>query len=878
MKQGVRWLLIAVIGLLLLVGPSILRYLQPNTPPTAYTPPAIPTAAVAAMPIPTATPVGINAPAAVATAVIRRGPVVVDLAHYAMLERNRFQPLAAALATHGVDLRFWLPTVSADVDSFAEFPDQSDALRATLADASALVVISPFFLYSDNEVQVVARFLADGGRLLIISDPDIEGDAARDTNSLAARFDIIFNEDYLYDTVDNDENFTHFFQGGFFDQAAGLEGSRIAFYGGRSIDGAVTPQVRSASTTLSSLRTGQTDFTTAALGGLTANNSVGRVLALSDFDALTDPYVARHDNRRLLDFVAGFLAGGVRNQTIADFPAFLGKEVALIVDSSDPVGANAVSKAAELQRVLEASGRTLQLGATNWLTDNTAAVDAADLIYVAHFEDAERTTTLLADAGFTLETRVVTPTLPASTDALSVPGTPAAPASAPAQTPASQATPGADATTPSELPTLPPAPDVPSTPTLESTPLTLTTAPDDVAQQSPTPTLESTPLTLTTAPDDVAQQSPTPTPEDAPAETATPTAETTAETAPESAAAAADAAGAPDAETPATPETTPEPTPTTQVYLVRGDGIRLLADETLLFIQRTTTGEHKTIAVLGTDNDALSAGLTRLMSRDLTNCLIQDELVICPYAPDATGGGAAPTSTPEAGAAAPPDKGSGDSSRGEDGALILIVDDDRNAVEGDIGEAELYAALLTRAGYSPTLWSTRQSGYPELDVLSNFTWVIWSDAAYGDSGVQGEALRIVGELINNGGKVTLSSRMPFFGVSADPASPIADVVIADGLPALVEGLPETPITLVGDLPEVTPLERNPEPSTGAAIALRRGPASTAADAPVLMLYTDENFDEPKGAKLLIFGMSINWLPDDVAAQLVENMAQVMVAK
>jgi hypothetical protein len=855
MKQGVRWLLIAVIGLLLLVGPPILRYLQPNTPPTAYTPPAIPTAAVAAMPIPTATPVGINAPAAVATAVIRRGPVVVDLAHYAMLERNRFQPLAAALAAHGVDLRFWLPTVSADVDSFAEFPDQSDALRATLADASALVVISPFFLYSDNEVQVVARFLADGGRLLIISDPDIEGDAARDTNSLAARFDIIFNEDYLYDTVDNDENFTHFFQGGFFDQAAGLEGSRIAFYGGRSIDGAVTPQVRSASTTLSSLRTGQTDFTTAALGGLTANNSVGRVLALSDFDALTDPYVARHDNRRLLDFVAGFLAGGVRNQTIADFPAFLGKEVALIVDSSDPVGANAVSKAAELQRVLEASGRTLQLGATNWLTDNTAAVDAADLIYVAHFEDAERTTTLLADAGFTLETRVVTPTLPASTDALSVPGTPAAPAFAPAQTPASQATPGADATTPSELPTLPPAPDVPSTPTLESTPLTLTTAPDDVVQQSPTPT-----------------------PEDTPAGTATPAAETTAETAPESDTAAADATGAPDAETPTTPKTTLEPTPTTQVYLVRGDGIRLLADETLLFIQRTTTGEHKTIAVLGTDNDALSAGLTRLMSRDLTNCLIQDELVICPYAPDATGGGAAPTSTPEAGAAAPPDKGSGDSSRGEDGALILIVDDDRNAVEGDIGEAELYAALLTRAGYSPTLWSTRQSGYPELDVLSNFTWVIWSDAAYGDSGVQGEALRIVGELINNGGKVTLSSRMPFFGVSADPASPIADVVIADGLPALVEGLPETPITLVGDLPEVTPLERNPEPSTGAAIALRRGPASTAADAPVLMLYTDENFDEPKGAKLLIFGMSINWLPDDVAAQLVENMAQVMVAK
>jgi hypothetical protein len=266
------------------------------------------------------------------------------------------------------------------------------------------------------------------------------------------------------------------------------------------------------------------------------------------------------------------------------------------------------------------------------------------------------------------------------------------------------------------------------------------------------------------------------------------------------------------------------------------------------------------------------------MTRDLTNCLIQDELVLCPYTPGAPREDAPPTPAPEAGGAALPDKDATAAPHGEDGALILVVDDDRNAVEGDVGEAELYAALLARAGYAPTLWSTEQSGYPELDVLSNFAWVIWSDAAYGDSGVQGDALRIVGELINSGGKVTLSSRMPFFGVSADPASPIADVVIADGLPELVTGLPSTPIVLAGDLPGVTPLERNPEPSTGAAIALRRGPTSTAAEAPVLMLYTDENFDEPKGAKLLIFGMSINWLPDDVAAQLVKNMAQVMLAE
>lgn len=853
MKPGVRWLLVTIIGLLLLVGPSILRYLQASPQPAAYTPPDIPTAAVAVTPIPTATPIAVVAPpTAETTAALRRGPVVVDLAHYTRLQRNRFQPLAAALATHGIDLRFWLPTVSADVDSLTAFPDQSDALQATLADASALVVVSPFFLYSDKEVQVVARFLADGGRLLVISDPDVEGDAARDTNSLAARFNIIFNEDYLYDTSDNDENFTHFFQGGFLDQAAELEGSRIAFYGGRSIDGAVTPQVRSAATTLSSLRTGQTGFTTVALGGLTDNNSAGRVLALSDFDVLTDPYVARHDNRRLLNFVAGFLAGAARNQTIADFPAFFGKEVALIIDSSDPVGADAVSKAAQLQGVLEASGRTLQLGATNWLTDSADA-GAADLLYVAHFEDANRSTTLLADAGFTLETRVITPTLPASDAAATVESTPTAPTPAPTS---GDATAAPEANTPTplpELPTLPPAPDAPPTLLPENTPLTLSMATDGVAQPPPAPTAAQ-----------------------APGETATPPAETPTASTPETTTEEAATAGATPSITPGSAiAATLAPTPTAQVFLVRGDGIRLRANETLLFLQRTGSDARKTVAVLGADADALSAGLARLMNRDLTNCLIQDDLVICPYT--ATAANPQATSTPPAGAPLS-DKDAKATPRGDDNALILIVDDDRNAVEGDVGEAELYAALLARTGYAPTLWSTRQSGYPELDVLSNFTWVIWSDAAYSRSGVKGDALRIVGELINQGGKVTLSSRMPFFGVSADPASPIADILTDDSLPALVEGLPETPIALTGDLPDVTPLERNPEPSTGATIALRRGPKSTAVDAPVLMLYTDEKFDEPKGAKLLIFGMSISWLPDEVAAQLVKNMAQVMLAE
>ena len=123
---------------------------------------------------------------------------------------------------------------------------------------------------------------------------------------------------------------------------------------------------------MSSLRNGLTSFNTVVLGGSPANNSSGRVLAMSDFDVLTDPYVARHDNRRMLQFVADFLAGAKRDSDIADFPAFLGKQVALALESSEPVGALSLTTAAELQRVLEASGRQLLLGTAEAYTQTVS--------------------------------------------------------------------------------------------------------------------------------------------------------------------------------------------------------------------------------------------------------------------------------------------------------------------------------------------------------------------------------------------------------------------------------------------------------------------------------------------------------------------------
>jgi hypothetical protein len=44
-----------------------------------------------------------------------------------------------------------------------------------------------------------------------------------------------------------------------------------------------------------------------------------------------------------------------------------------------------------------------------------------------------------------------------------------------------------------------------------------------------------------------------------------------------------------------------------------------------------------------------------------------------------------------------------------------------------------------------------------------------------------------------------------------------------------------------------------------------------------MLYTDENFEAPKGAGRLLVGLALTSLPSEVSAQLVQNMAAVMLA-
>jgi hypothetical protein len=124
--------------------------------------------------------------------------------------------------------------------------------------------------------------------------------------------------------------------------------------------------------------------------------------------------------------------------------------------------------------------------------------------------------------------------------------------------------------------------------------------------------------------------------------------------------------------------------------------------------------------------------------------------------------------------------------------------------------------------------------------------------------------------------MTISSRTPFFGESGQDATVPSDVVVQSDVPELIVDLPTEPIALSGDPQLVRPLSTEVDQGEAPDVVLRRGPASPDADAPIMFVITDAESDAPTGARLVIVGMSIGWLPEDVADTLVRNLADWML--
>jgi hypothetical protein len=507
---------------------------------------------------------------------------------------------------------------------------------------------------------------------------------------------------------------------------------------------------------------------------------------------LTEPYVARHDNRVVLEYVADFLANAQREQTLPDFPGYLGRQVVLVFGGGVSVDAELLQRSGGLQQRLEETGRVLTLSNSTGLTPTTqltetlvltetitttatpsapesGGTEPRDLVYLGTYQSANEETILLATAGIHLVEESETPE-----------GT--------------------------------------------ATYQTLTDEPKEeggIEQAAlatvPIPTLEGTPV----------------------------------------------------------------PEPESTLLLETDSGLRFLAAEVVLILQQEQDDDSRVIAVLGSDSQAIGAGLNRLLYHFFDDCVNHVDVSICPFfreegpvnGPTGVTVDDSPTRPEETPAPAPADRG----------IAILVIDDNDQATLDEPSEAAIYLQTLSEMGYAPVSWYTADLGGPSEADLVGYDWVIWSGGLYQASGPDIDEQEMLWAFVSEAGKkLTISGRNhPLAGESPREASIILDVVKTDEVPTLVMGFPDEPIDLLASLPPVVPISVQADdygPDVTMSVALRRGPNSADADAPLVVAFTATIEPDLAEARVLVLGLALNWLPDDYAPQLVQNMAAWMLGE
>ena len=362
------------------------------------------------------------------------GTILVDLAHNNRVEMAELNVLQARLVARGQKL-----------DPVIAFENSSD-LAEKLRYAKALAVISPGRSWTSTEIQQVQDFVAKGGRLLLVADPtrfdvilDKEGGLVGldsdviHINDLAARFGLVFQSDYLYNTVENEGNFRNIrlteFKG--HELTQGLD--QVVFYAVHSIESEEPALISASGETRSSNteRTGELAVATLAAGE--------KVLAVGDLTFMTEPHNDAYDNDQFIANVADFLSGAQREYDLADFPFFFGDQVHLVIAGDPLLDGELLASGSALQSLLEAAGKELII--------RESEDEEADTLFLGLYETADEVEPYLTKAQVTL--------LITATDALELEDVPGA--SPPTLTPANPLTRTQEVTRTLEITLTPPA-------------------------------------------------------------------------------------------------------------------------------------------------------------------------------------------------------------------------------------------------------------------------------------------------------------------------------------------------------------------------------------------------------------------------------------
>ena len=234
---------------------------------------------------------------------IQRGDgrrVVIDTSHSNRFETDEVRPLVLALRRANYTV---------------EFSGEAN-LNMALADAAAFVVIDPGSPYDRNDVAAVRNFTADGGRLLVLAEPDHRsiqqsafGAASTSTtesfvDGLLGAYDVTLDGRYLYNQRHNDGSYQDVV--GAPAEGAALPGGEYAFFTAATL---YAPDADPLVVAPPGTRLSQTD----EAGRFAVAVRQGNVIAVGDKSFLAPGHHNVGDNERLLAFLIEFLVSGQRS-------------------------------------------------------------------------------------------------------------------------------------------------------------------------------------------------------------------------------------------------------------------------------------------------------------------------------------------------------------------------------------------------------------------------------------------------------------------------------------------------------------------------------------------------------------------------------------
>ncbi len=406
-----KWWLVALV-LLLLIAPSVGRWLYFFE--GRYQPGPVPRPDLSAIRAPTPEFRSFNDQLMVSAP----GVVLVDRAHDNRFDMAELSVLQVRLTARRQRLE---PVVT------------SEDLAEQLREARALIIISPGKGWTFSEIQQVQEFVDKGGRLLLVTDPTrfevildefgeyvgLDHDVTH-LNDLAARFGLVFQADYLYNTVENEGNFRNIRLTNLAEHELTRGVNEVVFYATHSIRSVEPPLIAAGGETRSSSNEQAGDLGVAVL------TTSGQVLALGDLTFMTEPYRAAYDNDRLVAHIADWLSRAPRQYELDDFPFFFGEQVDLVYAGDPALNSELLASSSTLQDLFAQVGKDLEI--------RDAEQPTQDTLFLGLYESAGAVQPYLAAAQVTLGMTSTVRTQEPEAAQTPFPGGPSASGSAPAVT------------------------------------------------------------------------------------------------------------------------------------------------------------------------------------------------------------------------------------------------------------------------------------------------------------------------------------------------------------------------------------------------------------------------------------------------------------